>query len=213
MLLLIAAVITIGCDTQPTEILIASKPGKALVKLDQAELGVTPITIKIIKDTKIVVSKPGYKPHTVVLSPSDDPNQVVTLEKEGLSQMSSLMGYPPTEAQITTNEGTDPFQISPLDDPAYELDQDHQDLAQNPQFGQSKEILIASKPSEASVRINQIDMGKTPLKVLIKKDSAIEVSKSGYRSYVRILTPTDEPNLIVTLEKNQSLHWNTFQMF
>ncbi len=199
ILLLIAAVIMIGCDTQPKEILIASKPGQALVRLDQAELGVTPLTIKIIKDTEIVVSKPGYKPQTIVLSLADDPNQVVTLEK---AQMSSLMGFPPTEAQITSNENIDNFQISALDDPIYELDQD---LAKNPEFVQSKAILIASKPSEASVRINQVEMGKTPVKVLIKKDSAIEVSKPGYRSYVQILTPTDEPNLIVTLEKNQSV--------
>ena len=204
ILLLVTALITLGCDTQPKEILIASKPSQALVKLDQAELGVTPLKIKIINDTEIVVSKPGYKPYTAILSPSEDPNQIITLEQQGLSQINPLMVSPPTEAQITSVDDTGQFQANQLTEPENSFDQVNQTLVQNPQFGQPKEILIASKPSEATVRLNQVNMGITPLKVTVQKDSAIEVSKSGYQSYVNILSSADEPNLIVTLEKNQS---------
>jgi rare lipoprotein A (peptidoglycan hydrolase) len=191
------ALTTIGCDTKPTEILVASKPSQASVTLDQAELGVTPVKIQIIEDTKIVISKPGYEPYATVLSPSEDPNQIFTLEKKEMSQVNSLTTSPPTEAQLTSIENTEQFQG---DQPTYLKNP----IDQKAQIGEPKKILIASKPSEATVRLNQENLGVTPLEVIMVKDSALEVSKPGYQSYVNILSYADEPNLIVTLEKNQS---------
>ena len=196
-LLLVTALTSLGCDTQPTEILVASKPSQASVTLDQAELGVTPVKIQIIEDTKIVISKPGYEPYAAVLSPSEDPNQIFTLEQKEMSQVNSLITSPSTEDQITSDNNTGQFQTNQLPDQKKSSDQ-------KPQPGEPKQILVASKPSEATVRLNQKDLGVTPLKVIVVKDSAIEVSKPGYQSYVNILSYADEPNLIVTLEKNQS---------
>ena len=189
ILLLMTALITVGCDTQPKEILIASKPSQASVKVDQVELGMTPFTIKVQKDITIVVSKLGYKPHTATLSSSDDPNLIITLEEERISQIDPSMIYPPTEDKITTVDGVQQFQP----------------LLENPQLGQPKEILIASKPSNANVRLNQVDMGTTPLKIIVQKNSILEVSKSGFQSSSRIVSSLDESNLIVTLDKNGSI--------
>jgi len=201
ILFLITALTTLGCDTQPKEIMIASRPSQASVKLDQAEVGMTPLTIKVQKDVTIEVSKPGYKLYTAVLSTAEDPNLVITLERDELAQVDSSLLQPLTEDQIPTIDNSGQFQANQLLDPN---DQVNQGLVQNPPLGQAKEILIASKPSEATVRLNQADIGITPLKVVVQKDAAIEVSKPGYQSYVNIISSTDEPNLIVTLEKNQS---------
>lgn len=189
ILLLITALITVGCDTQPKEILIASKPSQASVKIDQAEVGVTPFTIKVQKDIKIEVSKPGYKPYTAVLSASDDPNLIVTLEEQGMGLIDPSMIYPPTEDQIITVDGVQQFQP----------------LMESPLLGEPKEILIASKPSNANVRLNQVDMGTTPLKIIVQKNSILEVSKPGYQSDSRIVSSVDESNMIVTLEKSGSV--------
>ncbi len=188
ILILMAVLITVGCDTQPKEILIASTPSQASVKVNQAEVGMTPFTIKVQKDITIVVSKVGYKPHTAVLTYSDDPNLIITLEEEEGAQVNSSMIYPPTEDQITTIDGVQQFQT----------------LIQDPQVGQPKEILIASKPSNANVRLNQVEMGTTPIKVIVQKNTILEVSKSGYQTASSIVSSLNEPNLIVTLEKSLS---------
>lgn len=209
ILFLITALITLGCDTQPKEIMIASKPSQASVKLDQADVGITPLTIKIQKKITIEVSKPGYKPYTTVLSTADDPNLIITLERDELAQVDSSMMYPLTEDQIPAIKNNEQFQANQLAASNDQVNQlagpNDQALVQNPPLGQAKEILIASKPSEATVRLNQAKIGLTPLKVVVQKDATIEVSKPGYQSYVNILSSTDEPNLIVTLEKSQSV--------
>lgn len=189
LLLFISTLITLGCDTQPKEILIASNPSQASVKVDQVELGMTPFTIKVQKDITVVVSKLGYKPHTATLSSSDDPNLIITLEEEGVSQIDPSMIYPPTEDQIITVDGVQQFQP----------------LMESPLLGEPREILIASKPSNASVRLNQVDMGTTPLKIIVQKNAILEVSKPGYQSDSRIVSSLDETNMIVTLEKSGSV--------
>jgi hypothetical protein len=188
ILVLMAALITVGCDTQPKEILVASTPSQASVKVNQAEVGLTPFTIKVQQDITIVVSKLGYKPHTAVLSSTDDPNLIITLEEEERTQVNSSMIYPPTEDQITTIDGAQQFQT----------------LIQDPQAEQPKEILIASKPSNANVRLNQKEMGTTPIKIIVQKNTILEVSKSGYQTSSSIVSSLNEPNLIVTLEKSLS---------
>ena len=76
---------------------------------------------------------------------------------------------------------------------------------ESPLLGEPKEILIASKPSNANVRLNQVDMGTTPLKIIVQKNSILEVSKPGYQSDSRIVSSVDESNMIVTLEKSGSV--------
>ena len=53
LLLLVTMLVTAGCDKEPKEILIASNPGQAVVKIDQAEIGVTPIKVKVAKEIAI----------------------------------------------------------------------------------------------------------------------------------------------------------------
>ncbi|MEE9356691.1 MAG: PEGA domain-containing protein [Methylococcaceae bacterium] len=196
LLLLIAALFTLGCDSQPKEIMIASNPGQAKVKLGQAELGLTPLKVKIENDTAIEVSKPGYQPFTTVLSPTADPNLIVILVEDGVNQINALKASPPGLPQTgAMKANAQPPQKSQPNDTLT------QGLQQNLQLGATKEVLVVSKPCDANVRLNQKDLGTTPLKVTVQKDSAIEISKPGYRSYVNILSPGDQPHLIVTLNK------------
>lgn len=192
LLIVVSAFITLGCDDEPKEILIASKPGQAIVKIDQAEVGVTPVKITIIKETTIDVVKPDYKTYTTVLSPSDDPNLIVTLENESLSQNSNHFSSPLSEDQISQFDQS--YQVTQPSDTVGLSEQ---------QFDRPVEIFVVSEPSDANIRINQVDKGTTPLILNIAKSSVIEVSKVGYRPYVNQLSFTDAPRLIVRLEKKQ----------
>lgn len=197
LLLLVTMLVTAGCDKEPKEILIASNPGQAVVKIDQAEIGVTPIKVKVAKEIAIDVVKLGYKPYTATISPSDDPNHIVTLEKKGLAQQNTaLLNYPPSESQIPKVIANQTYQIAQTVTPEGSSGQ---------QFEQPVEILIASEPCNAKVLLNQVDRGTTPLLLNIAKNSVIEVRKTGYQSYVNQLSSADAPNLIVRLEKNQSV--------
>ena len=98
--LLLSEFILIGCDsgptttaftsapapapataTTPTEILIASQPSAAIILMDGMEIGVTPMKLKMSKDTQIQIRKNGYLPYTEIMSVGGNPNLLARLEK------------------------------------------------------------------------------------------------------------------------------------
>ncbi|GEM_PF-2493541 len=80
-LFIINGLIFWGCNMGPTEILIASKPSGAIVLMEGVEIGVTPMELKISKDSRVQVQKQGFLPYTEVLSKGGDPNLLIKLEK------------------------------------------------------------------------------------------------------------------------------------
>jgi hypothetical protein len=81
--IVVVVIAVCGCVKAPREadILIASKPGDATVTLDGAELGTTPLKLKVRGETVLDVELEGYETQQVAISPGSDPNVIVELEE------------------------------------------------------------------------------------------------------------------------------------
>jgi hypothetical protein len=89
----------VACGGAEREILIASNPGQATVRLAGADLGLTPVTVKVAGETTFTVEKRGYVAQEVLITRRSGPNVVVELVKE--PETSSSSGYT-TMRQIKT---------------------------------------------------------------------------------------------------------------
>ncbi len=61
------------------------------------------------------------------------------------------------------------------------------------------DILIASKPSDAVILMDDVEIGETPMQVTVIEEMQIEIRKPGFVSYKATLSPKDAPNLLVKL--------------
>ena len=80
-LFLLASLFFFGCNTGPADILIASRPSGAMVVMEGVEIGITPMQLKISKNSRIQVQMQGYMPYTEILSKGSEPNLLVKLER------------------------------------------------------------------------------------------------------------------------------------
>ncbi|MCU0664910.1 MAG: PEGA domain-containing protein, partial [Myxococcota bacterium] len=62
-----------------TEVRLESRPPGAKILLGEAELGTTPMTIKITAQTSLILDLPGYVRQAVLLTPSSQPHLSVDL--------------------------------------------------------------------------------------------------------------------------------------
>lgn len=63
-----------------------------------------------------------------------------------------------------------------------------------------KEIMIASKPTGATVYMEDAEIGVTPMVITVSKETKIDLKKQGFAPYSVLLSPASEPNHIVSLE-------------
>ncbi len=87
----------IGCSPEQTSVLISSTPVGAVVVLDGAEIGATPMTVQINKPMELTIRHAGYLEQQLRLTPKSDPNQIVHLEE-----------LPPAEKAATVEKAAAP---------------------------------------------------------------------------------------------------------
>ena len=61
------------------------------------------------------------------------------------------------------------------------------------------QVLIASEPAGATVKIQGSEVGHTPVSMVFEEDTAITIEQRGYESQEVVITPGTGPNLVVNL--------------
>jgi len=64
----------------------------------------------------------------------------------------------------------------------------------------STDVLVASKPSDAIILLDDVEIGLTPMKITVTKKVSIEIRKDKFTSYQATLSAESAPNLLVALE-------------
>ncbi len=67
-----------------------------------------------------------------------------------------------------------------------------------------REILIASRPSEAQVLLKDAVVGTTPMKMLIRDDTNVVLKKDGYVRQAVMITRNSDPNMVIELVSDGS---------
>jgi len=62
-----------------------------------------------------------------------------------------------------------------------------------------QEVLIASNPAGAQVLLKNAEVGKTPMKLLVRGDTNVVLKKEGYVEQAIMITPKSDPNIVVDL--------------
>ncbi len=80
VLIIVFGLMSIGCGgPRQRQVLVASTPVGAVVKIQGAEVGHTPVSLTFEGDTSITVAQKGYEPQDVVVTSKTGPNLVVNL--------------------------------------------------------------------------------------------------------------------------------------
>jgi uncharacterized membrane protein len=75
----------------------------------------------------------------------------------------------------------------------------------------STDVLIASKPSNAIILLDDVEIGLTPMKITVTKEVNVEIRKKKFISYKATLSADNAPNLLVKLEpdgKDEAINQN-----
>ena len=62
------------------------------------------------------------------------------------------------------------------------------------------DVLVASKPSDAIIFLDDVEIDLTPMKITVSKEVSIEIRKKHFISYQATLSAENAPNLLVKLE-------------
>jgi hypothetical protein len=107
VLMIILGLTFVGCGgPRQRQVLVASTPVGAVVKIQGAEVGHTPVSLTFEGDTSITIEQNGYEPQEALINAKTGPNLVVNLVRIEVPEAQEV-GYT-TMSQIKTayNDGT-----------------------------------------------------------------------------------------------------------
>ena len=179
-------------EREPTIMLVSKPKNVEVYDRDGQKLGVTPLAVPAIEDCMLELRKEGYYPLEVPIGAETESPYVVALEREPI-----IIVYSVPEDAIVVHRG-----VTLGKTPYRHLVQEDMDLEISVNRHYTKKITIApdsprkinvmldpkpyitvkSFPSDAELyRSGGVELiGKTPVEILVEKDTALEMHKPGY---------------------------------
>ena len=206
-------------DGQTRVITIASNPGAAKVSLEGAELGRTPYQLRIMEETVVQVSLPGFMTKQLTVNPAGDPNIVVPLTPAPTPPAAMVAPPQPATAGLPAPPEPPPAVVPTPPKPVTATLLDPAPPAPAlpakptpavapgvpptaaPTARNVVNITLATNPAAASVKLAGALLGVTPLSVQIRARTTIRISKAGYVTQDVVLDPAGPPTVAVALKR------------
>lgn len=195
-------------------VLVTSKPTKAeIYSIDGTHLGVTPIAVPAEEELELEVRKDGYYSKEFKIDAETVNPFVIELEREPVI----IVNSDPSGAFVIhrgVTLGRTPYSHVVKEDMDLELSFDRcysksitiapdSPRQVNVVLEQKPYVMIKSDPANASLyRSGGVELlGKTPVEVLVEKDTAFEMHKDGFDIKPFVLSPESKREVLVPLKK------------
>ncbi|MCF7818425.1 MAG: PEGA domain-containing protein [Kiritimatiellales bacterium] len=194
---------------------LVSKPKNVeIFSLDGAKLGVTPFAVPAVEEGTYELRKEGYYSLQVTVGPETENPYVVELEREPI-----IIVYSDPEDAIVVHRGVTlgktPYRQLVKEDMDLEISIDRYYTKQitiapdsprqvSVKLDPKPYIMVKSSPAGADLyRSGGVELiGKTPVEVLVEKDTALEIHKPGYDIKPFMLSPNSNNEVVVPLSQS-----------
>lgn len=196
-------------------VIVVSKPKNAdIYNLEGKKLGSTPLPISATKKQQFEMRKEGYYSQEFSIDEESANPFLLELEREPI-----IIVYSDPENAVVVYRGVTvgktPYRQLVTEDMELEINIDRHYMKKitigpdSPRLVKvdldpKPYVTILSNPSEAALyRSGGVELlGKTPMEVLIEKDSSFEIHKAGYDIKPFILSPLSSRKVVVPLKKS-----------